>query len=68
MVTFKSVEIIELPYTLGDNPCVSSGCPIMPSWEAQKRTTFRLDFFERYRPKRRSKLELHIPKEARKQL
>ena len=67
-VSFTDVEIIELPYTLGDNPCVSSGVPISASWKAQKRTCLKLDFFEQYRPKRRTKVELHLSKEARKSL
>jgi hypothetical protein len=67
-VSFADVEIIELPYTLGDNPSVSLGVPISASWEAQKRTTMNLDFFETYRPTRRTKQELALSREDRKHL
>ena len=64
-VKFAKVEIIELPYTLGDNPAVSSGAPISASWIAQKKTTLDLDFFEQYRPKRRNRRALQLSKDAR---
>jgi hypothetical protein len=67
-VSFGNVEIIELPYTLGDNPSVSGGVPIAASWLAQKRTSFKVEFFEDYRPERRSKKELHLTRAARKKL
>jgi hypothetical protein len=57
-VRFGSLEIVELPYTIGDNPCVSSGPPIAASWLSQKKTKFDIDFFERHRPARRSRKEL----------
>jgi hypothetical protein len=66
-VTFSKIEIIELPYSLGDNPCCM-GPPIAPSWIAQKRTTLDLEFFERYRPERRSKNALLLSRQARKSL
>ena len=67
-VKFSQIEIIELPYALGDNPSVSCGVPITASWEAQKRTTLNLDFFETYRPVRRNKRQLALSRDARKQL
>ena len=67
-VKFSNVEIIELPYTLGDNPSVSGGPPVSASWISQKRTSLDLDFFEQYRPPRRNKSALHLTKEARKEL
>jgi hypothetical protein len=66
-VAFSKIEIIELPYSLGDNPCCM-GPPIAPSWIAQKRTTLDLEFFERYRPERRSKNALLLSRQARKSL
>ena len=42
-VSFGNVEIIELPYALGDNPSVTCGVPISASWKAQKRTKLQLD-------------------------
>jgi hypothetical protein len=67
-VRFSSLEIVELPYAVGDNPCVSSGVPIAASWVAQKKTKFDIDFFERYRPPRRSKKELLLSAVDRKAL
>ena len=57
-VRFSSLEIVELPYTVGDNPCVSNGCPVAASWLSQKKTQFDIDFFERHRPARRSRKAL----------
>ena len=67
-VRFSTLEIIELPYTIGDNPSVSDGVPISPSWKEQKRTTFDFEFFETYRPARRTKNELILSCHARKEL
>jgi hypothetical protein len=53
-VSFHQVELIELPYCLGDNTACSHGAPISVEWQAQKRTSFDVSFFEEYRPKRRS--------------
>lgn len=64
-IRFGTLEIIELPYSLGDNPAVSCGPPIAPSWDSQKRTTIDLGFFEEFRPKRRNKSQLHLSKKAR---
>jgi hypothetical protein len=51
-VQFQSVEIIELAYTVGDNPSVSSGVPLSIEWGAQRRSTLELTFFENHRPPR----------------
>jgi hypothetical protein len=67
-VNFDTIEIIELPMTLGDNPSVSVGAPLTVEWESQQRTTFQLDFFEKYRPERRSRRTLVISPEARQQI
>ena len=53
-VRFHSIEIIECPVTIGDNPSVSSGVPITIEWTCQKRTKLGLEFFEKFRPPRRS--------------
>eukprot|EP00980_Cylindrotheca_fusiformis_P025930 scaffold14920_cov63-Cylindrotheca_fusiformis.AAC.3 len=45
-VCFDTIEIIELPYCLGDNPAVSSGVPISIEWEAQSRIKLSLAHFE----------------------
>ena len=67
-VSFGNVEIIELPYALGDNPSVTCGVPISASWKSQKRTKLQLDYFETYRPNRRTKKQLLLSREDRKQL
>jgi hypothetical protein len=64
-VSFDSIEIIELPMSLGDNPSVSKGAPVTVEWVAQKRTTFSIDFFEKNRPNRRSRRGLILSAEAR---
>jgi hypothetical protein len=51
-VTFHKIEIIELAFTIGDNPSVSNGVPLTLEWVAQKRTVMAVDFFETYRPAR----------------
>jgi hypothetical protein len=45
-VTFDTVEIIELPFTLGDNPSVSHGAPLTTEWNAQQRTILNLEAYE----------------------
>jgi hypothetical protein len=67
-LSFDKVEIIELAITLGDNPSVSAGAPLTVEWKSQKRTTFQLDFFEKFRPERRSRSSLVISTEDRKGL
>eukprot|EP00934_Nitzschia_sp_Nitz4_P002461 Nitzschia sp. Nitz4//scaffold116_size91068//76186//77265//NITZ4_004967-RA/size91068-exonerate_est2genome-gene-0.17-mRNA-1//-1//CDS//3329533605//2451//frame0 len=67
-VVFDSVEVIELPYTIGDNPSVSGGVPIAPSWNPQKRTRMDLKQFEEHRPIRRQKRDLHLSEQTRNQL
>ena len=67
-VSFESVEIIELPFALGDNPSVSHGPPLTTEWEAQHRTTLDLDFFETYRPSRRTGRNLVVSYEDREKL
>jgi hypothetical protein len=67
-VSFQSIEIIELAIALGDNPCVSTGAPLTTEWEAQSRNSFEIDFFETYRPQRRSARELMISSRVRESL
>jgi hypothetical protein len=51
-VAFHKIEIIELPFTIGDNPSVSHGVPLTLEWIAQERIVMTVDFFESYRPTR----------------
>lgn len=64
-VGFDSIEIIELPMTLGDHPSVSSWPPLTVGWKEQQRTTYSIDFFEKYRPQRRSLSGLVLSAETR---
>ena len=65
-VSFSQIEIIEMPYAIGDGP--ATGVPISIDWEAQDRSVFTVDFFEKYRPTRRPKEELRLPDQYREQL
>jgi hypothetical protein len=67
-VTFHTIEIIELPMSLGNHPDVSGGPPLTTEWTAQKRTILNIDFFEAYRPARESARGLIISKAHREQL
>jgi hypothetical protein len=49
-VSFSAIEIIELPYAVGDGP--ATGVPISVGWEAQERSVFSVDFLEQYRSRR----------------
>lgn len=65
-VAFSSVEIIELPYTIGHGP--TSGAPVSLGWEVIDRSSFNLDFFEHYRPPRREKPALRLTAQKRRDL
>jgi hypothetical protein len=49
-VQFKSIEIHEFAYTIGDNPSVSSGVPLSIEWTPQMKTILPLCVFEKHRP------------------
>jgi hypothetical protein len=60
-VRFGSIHIREYAMTLGDNPCVSIGPPVMMSWEytAKEETSQPIEDFEKTRVgKRRHKHRL----------
>ena len=65
-VAFGSVEIIELPYTIGHGP--TSGAPVSLGWDLIDRSLFNLDFFEHYRPPRRTKPALRLSAQKRRYL
>jgi hypothetical protein len=68
-VTFDAVEIIELPFTLGDNPSVSHGAPLSTEWNAQQRTILNLEAYELHRcHSRRSAVDLVVSQVAREAL
>lgn len=67
-VSFSNVEIIELPYTVGDGPA-SGGAPLTIGWEPVDRSVFELNLFEKYRTRsRRSKPALRLTAERRRLL
>jgi hypothetical protein len=66
-VTFSNVHIIEFPYIIGHNPC-NAGVPIGADIVAQHQTSFRIDFFETYRPERRPKSLLQMSADDRRAL
>jgi hypothetical protein len=51
-VQFRSIEILEFAYTVGDNPSVSSGVPLSSEWAPQRKTILPLCVFETHRPTR----------------
>ena len=65
---FHQIEIIELPISIGDNPCVTDGPPVACSWDTQLRVTINLDFFEQHRPKRRAIPQLILSRRTRERL
>jgi hypothetical protein len=65
-VSFNAIEIIELPYAVGDGP--ATGVPISVGWEVQERSVFSIDFFEQYRPRRRPLEALRLSNERRQYL
>jgi hypothetical protein len=67
-VSFRSIEIIEVATSLSDNAFDSTGAPLTTQWEAQSRNSFEIDFFETYRPRRRSRRELLISSRRQKDL
>ena len=51
-VHFRSIEILEFAYAVGDNPSVSSGVPLSMEWAPQMKTIVPLCVFETHRPPR----------------
>jgi hypothetical protein len=65
-VSFSKIEIIELPYTVGDSPTL--GAPVTLGWEPIDRSVFNINFFESFRPPRRKKPALRLSAAKRKHL
>mmetsp|Transcript_13357 Transcript_13357/g.38451 ORF Transcript_13357/g.38451 Transcript_13357/m.38451 type:complete len:321 (+) Transcript_13357:243-1205(+) len=63
-VRFQKVELIELPITIGDNPSVSSGCPVTVEWKSQHRESCGVDDYEV--KKDQKKLSSSSPKNKKK--
>lgn len=66
-ITFGTVQIFEFLPQLGDNPAVSSGCPIALGWQIQGRMTYDVESYEKEHPSnsRKSSRQLRIPTEER---
>ena len=64
-LSFGKLDIIELPYTLGDNPGCSSGVPLAVGDELLEKITFDVEYFEQFRPRRKSSKELQMSKQRR---
>ena len=78
-VKFGQLDIVELAYILGDHPGCTSGVPLAmgnerivasssqdnDNDEAQSSITMDIDYFEQYRPRRRTKQELLMSKQRR---
>jgi hypothetical protein len=69
-VLFGDVQVMEFAMELGDNPAVSSGCPLQISWDLQSSTAYDLEMYEHLRPpsERRSKGKLRISSQKRAQI
>jgi hypothetical protein len=69
-VLFGEVQVMEFAMELGDNPAVSSGCPLQISWDLQSSTAYDLESYEQLRPpsERRSKGKLRISSQKRAQI
>lgn len=68
-VTFGVVEVVEFLVTIGVNPAVREGCPIMLGEEHRRRSPRSLDAFERLRRgKRRNTRYLYLSKEHREEM
>ena len=67
-VSFKTLEIIEFPYTIGDICCDDNGPSLACSWNVQARTTLDIGYFERYRSPRRPSKNLALTPDVRKDM
>jgi hypothetical protein len=66
-ISFGTIQIVEFLPQIGDNPAVSSGCPIALGWEAQVRQIVDVESYERDHPsgRRKTSRQLRIPMEER---
>jgi hypothetical protein len=67
-VQFRSIEILEFAYTVGDNPAVSSGVPLSMEWSPQMKTILPLCDFEMHRPPRSSECSRRISSHRREKI
>ena len=67
-VTFQSLQIRTFHRVLGDHPCCSTGLPITFGWNPVKETKMHLEEYETLRSPRRSRHELRLNDEARRNI
>jgi hypothetical protein len=70
-VTFGTVKVMLFVQQIGDNPSVSSGCPIALGQHIHKKlTTYQVDTYEKLNPPqlRRTKKQLRMSSEERAQI
>jgi len=67
-VTFTDVLIREYNQVLGDHPCCSLGPPVSLGWEYQTQKDMSLDYYEVTRKPRRSRRELRLSWEDRREI
>jgi hypothetical protein len=65
-----TIVIYEFPIIIGDNPAVSSGCPVTIGWKPMSKDARNLEFFEyiRSEERRRNSKNLKIPADIRGQI
>ena len=69
-VTFGTVKVMLFVQQIGDNPSVSSGCPIALGSKIYKQFTYQVDTYEKLNPQvlRRKKKQLRMSSEERTQI
>lgn len=64
-ISFSTIVFHEHPMILGDGRAASGGPTLVIDWEAQAKSTIRLDEYESMRNPRRTKRQLLIPGSVR---
>eukprot|EP00934_Nitzschia_sp_Nitz4_P006939 Nitzschia sp. Nitz4//scaffold74_size92883//32837//33357//NITZ4_004821-RA/size92883-augustus-gene-0.5-mRNA-1//1//CDS//3329557589//6929//frame0 len=59
-VAFDSIEILEFPVELGDNPSVHVGPPVQLGWTPDSDTILDLGWYESHRHRRRARYDLRL--------
>lgn len=59
-ISFGTIQIREHAQTIGDNPSCSYGTPVQLDWEHQDLEELKVDEYETYRPRVRTKEEFHL--------
>jgi hypothetical protein len=67
-VSFHRIEIREHERALGDNPAVRTGPALSIGWGSVNAISIDVDEYEEFRPPRRTRSELQMPPNVRRQL